>query len=144
MSTNNPQNSAAYYAKRDYAGVRLIALCLWREARGEVLRYRLAVRGIAHVILNRVADKHWPATVEGVILQPWQFSSFNAKDPNAVKYPSDGSVIWDACLEIAANPGDDPTGGANHYESCMPVTMPAWADPAKITLKAGPFRFYRL
>ena len=131
----------------------LLALCLWREARGQSAA---CMAGIAAVIRNRAEDpkKRWPRTVSGVILEPRQFSSFNAGDPNAVKFPNNaygGSGVYDwaawlqAC-DVATVPFTaDPTQGATNYESLPPdAEKPAWCDPAKLTTTIGPFRFYRL
>jgi hypothetical protein len=89
-----------------------------------------------------------------VVLQPWAFSSFNASDPNAVKFPNDGSpgADWNAWVEIlqmADNPGDDPTGGAVFYESFTLEELDAarakdpWFAPEKMTVQLGLIRFYR-
>lgn len=125
----------------------LACIALWREARGQSLA---AMRAIWWVIQNRATDpaKRWPRTIAAVILQPFQFSSFNHDDPNATKFPSPGNPAdWQAFLNAQAAvsaPGDDPTSGANSYESEPPDKLPKWADAAKITLTEGPFRFYRL
>ena len=126
----------------------LSALCLWREARGSSLP---ALTAIYHVILNRVADPahRWPRTIPGAILQPYQFSSFLKSDPNVTKFPiDDGSADWkawlDCCLAVSTLIGGDPTRGATNYESCAPDALPPWADPSKLTVTIGPFRFYRL
>lgn len=125
------------------------ALCLWREARGQT---KTALNAIWWVIQNRAHDatKRWPKTIAGVVLQKMQFSSFNTGDPNAVKFPVESAGAdwgaWQDCTLVTSNPlGGDPTNGANHYESLRPEDpKPAWADPEKITLRVGPFRFYRL
>ena len=69
----------------------ILALAVWREARGETPVGKLLV---AQTIENRVQDRRWPATYEDVITQPWQFSAFNKGDPNATLFPTK-----------AANPG---------------------------------------
>ena len=117
----------------------LLALCLWREARGESIEAR---RAVLHVILNRMAARNEAAAQ--VILAPKQFSSFNANDPNALKFPMPDDHEWFECCCIVDHPGDDITGGASNYESCAPDHLPSWADPAKQTATVGAFRFYRL
>ncbi len=123
----------------NYAGI-LTAICIWREARGES---SLAQRGVWHVINNRAADKRWPNTAPQVILQPKQFSSFNEGDPNAVKWPMPLDPSWLRVCNVVDEPGDDPTAGANHYHSAMPV-LPSWAEPLKLTCHLGGFSFYKL
>ncbi len=135
----------------------LAALCLWREGRGSTVT---AINGIWHVIQNRTTDtkKRWPRTISGVILEHAQFSSFSAGDPNAVKFPVEpatglpgslSSPDWKAfqdCMAVVQTVlAADSTNGANCYESLPPeATKPAWADPDKITVTIGPFRFYKL
>lgn len=134
----------------------LTALMLWREARGQSQPAKTA---ILSVVRNRVTDakNRWPKSLIGVILQPKQFSSFNAGDPNASKFPQPSSdpnkanpadwLAWLDCVEVVANVlGGDSTNGANHYESCdaAGIPRPGWADPAKMTVVIGPFRFYKL
>jgi len=117
----------------------LLALCLWREARGQSNAARLA---ILHVVLNRCAE-HGQVPAQ-VILANHQFSSFNATDPNVSKFPSPTDPIWIQCCADVDNPGEDPTGGAQNYESCDPHKLPAWADLTKMTTMIAPFRFYKL
>jgi spore germination cell wall hydrolase CwlJ-like protein len=125
----------------------LISLCLWREARGSSAQ---AMTGVMHVILNRAKDNQnrWPKDIHKVILQKLQFSSFNRDDPNSSKFPiDDGGADWKAwkqAEEVAFRSlGDDPTRGANHYHSEMPIP-PKWANPDKLTVEIGPFSFYKL
>lgn len=122
----------------------LMALCLWREARGQSDD---AKRGVLHVILNRAAARFRGSDPASVILWPYQFSSFNVKDPNAALIPTPINPYvwksWLACCAIVDAPGDDPTGGALMYESEPLAMRPDWATPDKQTAEIGPFRFYR-
>lgn len=62
----------------------MLALVLWREARGEVKTAGIdALRAVAHVIKNRVEATHLPDTWDDVITARWQFSSINASWPIA-------------------------------------------------------------
>jgi N-acetylmuramoyl-L-alanine amidase len=126
----------------------LRSLCLWREARGTS---REALTAINAVIQNRMEDAkgRWPKTATEVILQPLQFSSFNPGDPNATKLPNPKQpgdwIAWGLCVAIASAPLEsDPTGGATNYHSLPAGSLPAWADPQKLTAKIGAFRFYKL
>jgi len=126
----------------------ICSLCLWREARGAS---QAAKAAILAVIRNRSQDarNRWPKTLLGVILQPLQFSSFNANDPNASKLPNplqavDWLAFQDCMVVVKAPLTADPTQGATNYESCAVGELPAWADPAKLTTTIGPFRFYKL
>lgn len=54
---------------------------IWGEARGEGREGMIAV---AWVILNRASiGGWWGNSIETVCLKPWQFSCWNANDPNA-------------------------------------------------------------
>lgn len=104
----------------------VISLAIWREARGQSYKEKLAV---GQTIENRVRDLRWPETYSSVVLQPWQFSSFNKNDPNATKFPiiehydygpgQDRDVLSDcmkAALEVLVSETDF-ANGANHYHA---------------------------
>jgi hypothetical protein len=128
----------------------LAAICVWREARGQSQDAR---RGIWHVLRNRVGNPMFRPSLVRVVLQPWQFSSFNATDPNVTKFPNEATgldwVAWQEILDIAANPGDDPTGGAVYYESFNLEQLDdirskdSWFAADKMTVQIGAVRFYR-
>lgn len=119
----------------------LLALCIWREARGETPRGR---RLVGQVIVNRVCDKRWPNTVEGVILQPWQFSSFNKNDPNVALYPTSTDPSWPDCVAAADAVLDEAAifTNANHYH--VAGLDPAWRDARKVVAVEGHHVFYAL
>src|ERR1700756_421568 len=88
------QMTDTYY---DYNDEDLMALCVWREARGEGM---LGRRGVAHVIKNRsLSPCWWGKDIRSVILKPRQFSSFNDSDPNSTKFPTQDERDW---VEIKA------------------------------------------
>jgi N-acetylmuramoyl-L-alanine amidase len=119
----------------------LLALCVWREARGETQRGR---RLVAQVIKNRVGDKRWPRDYVSVILQPMQFSSFNANDPNAVQFPRVDDPQWPSCVMAADDvfSAVEPFTTANHYH--VIGLSPAWRDDAKVVATEGHHVFYCL
>lgn len=133
----------------DY-GSMLAALCIWRESRGEGLE---AKRGVFHVLNNRVKASGFPKDLTSVVLQPWQFSSFNANDPNATKFPRPNDpgawVAWKDSCEVVETPGEDPTGGAVFYESFPPDLLDGlrvgkpWFKAELMTVQIGKIRFYR-
>lgn len=121
----------------------LLALCIWREARGEGA---LGKRGVAHVICNRVAaNKFFGHDVQSVILKPYQFSSFNDNDPNADKWPADSDPSWldsqAAAKQVLSWNDPDLTAGALYYFS-PPLTAPpsAWGSVG-VTLVTGNLTF---
>jgi len=119
----------------------LCALCIWREARGEGV---LGKRGVGHVIKNR-SLQGFGYTIPHVILKPYQFSSFNANDPNSEKWPADTDHSWLDCQQTAQEVLEgndfDITDGATFYFS-PPLTEPphAWG-PVDVVLKVGNLTF---
>jgi len=131
-------DDAAYISRR-----YILALATYREARGESL---FGKQCVAQVIENRVQDDRWPQTYDSVILQPWQFSSFNASDPNSKLFPPTSySDAWGQCWEVAGKVLDedsDITEGCNHYFADY-IKMPKWAEKMTHVLTVGKHKFYR-
>lgn len=118
----------------------LLALCVWREARGESSEGK---RAVAWVIRNRVRDPRWPNRVGDVVLQPRQFSAFNSDDPNASKLPKPSAKDWLECCEAADSDLPDPTGGATNYHAADGQSRD-WAQEDKFTVQIGQHRFFKL
>lgn len=122
----------------------LTALCIWREARGEPLD---AKKGVAWVIRNRTLRPGWWGTDwTTVVLQPYQFSSFNRDDPNAVKWPAKSDLSWSECLTAAREAWEalnpDPTNGSTHYYDDS-IKAPAWTSKMTATVKIGKLNFFK-
>lgn len=133
---------------KDFARLYVLALAIWREARGETFRGKLLV---GTVIKNRVEDVRWPVTYEGVITQRWQFSAFNPNDPNAVMYPRTGILshpsedsAWLGCVQAAdiVLSSREKATRANHYHST--AVMPGWHDESKVVDREGAHIFLEL
>jgi spore germination cell wall hydrolase CwlJ-like protein len=127
----------------DLSDVDLMALCCWREARGEG---PMGKRGVCHTILNRVnARSFFGHDIQSVILKKYQFSSFNATDPNVDKWPAETDPSWmdsQAAAQQVLNWNDpDLTAGALYYFS-PPLTAPprAWGSVG-VTLVVGNLTF---
>ena len=125
---------------------QLLALCLWRESRGESIAAKL---GVAWVILNRTRmapAQGFKHSIAENILHPGAFSSFLQGDPNATKYPQIGDPSWGDCLSVAEAMGlSDPTFGACFYFS-PPLTEPPvhqWG-PVERTAVIGHLQFYKV
>lgn len=120
----------------------LLALCVYRESRGESL---FGQQLVAKVILNRANDVHqrWPRTIRDVILQPMQFSSFNPSDSNVSVYPHDDDV-WKRCVAAAdvVLAGGLSEVGANHYHTLD--VHPAWSNGITPDITEGHHVFYEL
>lgn len=120
---------------------------VYGEARGEDYSGREAV---VNVILNRVNDpRRWPDSVAFVCSQPWQFSCWNADDPNLEKVqnfqPGENiNLVDDVAFAVnyISGGGKDITRGANHYHT-HGVT-PYWSEGHKPTLAIGNHRFFKL
>ena len=133
----------------DMYSVVLLALCIWREARGELYD---AKTGVAWTIKNRVAKPGWWGhSWVSVILQPWQFSSFNHNDPNSGKFPTEADPSWQDSLDVAYKVFNDaipdPTGGATSYfDKSMDSDPPKWSsDGSNVkTVDLGALHFYKL
>jgi hypothetical protein len=106
----------------------MIALCIWREARGEP---PLGQRAIFHVILNRAKERGRP--VEQVILQPKQFSSFNLGEPNSILFPvprTPDYKVFESICDFITDPemlSYDITFGALNYLRTDAIPKTQWA-----------------
>ena len=106
----------------------LLRMCIWAEARGESVVGRLAV---AWVLRNRALFRE--TSIKTEILRPWQFSSFNANDPNRGKMLTawvddpKGWVAVDVIAELFEQKATiDPTKGASHYYVTAMADPPKW------------------
>ncbi len=139
-----------YTAEQCYE-LALLMLCIWREARGESDEAKL---GVAWTIKNRVALQSWMGkSYVGVILKPFQFSSFNGPDhegrvdANSTKFPiptTDPS--FGPCLMAAKRAYEgtspDPTAGATHYYDDS-IAPPSWTAAGTPTVVLGKLHFYK-
>jgi hypothetical protein len=105
----------------------LLALCVWREARGESLAAKV---GVVDVVRNRckmAPAQGFKPTVRENILKPWAFSSFMVGDPNSAKYPGTGDRSWVDSRTAATHEDPDTVDGAVFYYS-LPLEAPpkAW------------------
>ena len=129
---------------------QLLALCIWREARGELFLVKMCV---GQVIVNRAKVACWwngdTVSIRATILHPFQFSSFNADDPNADKWPEDDSQAWqDSILaqKSAMNQSlADPTDGATYYFDKSISWPSGWGKEADYenTVNLGNMRFFK-
>src|SRR6202012_2771962 len=104
-----------YYLRMAAEDPFLMALCIWREARGEP---QLGWIAVGWVIKNRAAQRK--QTVYKVVTARLQFSSMTApKDPELSLWPDEADATWIAIQAeasgILAGVIPDPTGGAIGY-----------------------------
>ena len=129
----------------------ILARTLWGEARGES---QAGLEACAWTIRNRVFDgkakSWWGEGYAGVCQQPWQFSCWNANDPNApyltgAKPIPSGEYKRAVAVAVAVMAGGvpDPTGGATHYYATTMPKPPTWVKGATLTLTLGRHLFYK-
>jgi N-acetylmuramoyl-L-alanine amidase len=118
---------------------------IWGEARGESF---LGKEAVGQVILNR-AKKH-NMTISEVCHQPWQFSCWNASDPNRtllinpnmdISQQKYFDCIW-ASYEVLSGASPDLTKGATHYHTQDMETFPAWTQGKSPCYVEGRHLFY--
>lgn len=101
-----------------------MALCLWREARGEL---SIGMRAVGHVISNRVGAPGFGKTLHDVIYGKNQFSSMSiSTDPEFNLQPPPGDQQFAYCKTICplilSGEDDDLTYGAHYYENAKTAT----------------------
>jgi hypothetical protein len=127
------------------AELRCLALNVYWEARSETPLGRLAV---ASVTLNRVANRNFPDTVCGVVLQGQeqglhrcQFSwvcDRRGNEPGDDAAWRDAELVAFAALFLSL---PDPTRGALWYHA--DYVSPPWADSMAQAMRIGRHLFYR-
>lgn len=123
----------------------LLALVMWREARGESAAGMIAV---GCCIRNRAHD--WGQTIVHAIVGANQFSSMTIKgDANTVLYPPENDAVFDLARDIVEGIQTDTTGGAHYYANEQAVTSEWYVthvinDPAHpVTVQIGRHTFRR-
>ena len=126
----------------------ILARTVWGEARGDG---RLGMSAVACCILNRAAHpRWWGRDVLGVCLQPWQFSCWNADDPNLPKMRAvDGSdpqfaIAQDIARTALQGGLADLTEGADSYYDILMPQAPIWAARATPTVTILHHRYMRV
>lgn len=126
----------------------VLARTLWGEARNQTDG---GIKAVACVILNRAKDPGWwGKDILSVCLKPYQFSCWNANDPNLPKMKAVTAEDkgFAKCLQIAhlAVGGAliDITYGATHYYARHMKKPPKWAIGEKPTATIGDHIFYKI
>jgi len=101
---------------------------------------------VASVIVNRVNSSRYPDSVVGVVLQEWQFSTWNPTDSNRLKIltVTDSDPLFAQALQIAGQAISgalpDTTYGSLHYHAAG--VTPNWMDESKRVAIIGHHYFY--
>jgi N-acetylmuramoyl-L-alanine amidase len=108
----------------DDADVHSLALCAWKEARGEGCS---GMRAVMHVIVNRVNSSGFARNVHDVIYGKNQFTSMSvASDPEFNLQPADDDHLFISAVKMAVpilqGQDFDITNGACWYANLANVT----------------------
>ena len=130
---------------KSFTDLFMLALAIYREARGEEMSAKIAV-GCA--IRNRVQHPAWYGRDWfDCITKPYQFSSFNIGEPNSIIFGSPTDLAWKQSIDAAPRvmQGEpDPTGGATFYfDRSLDKNPPKWASLYLHTVDIRAFHFYK-
>jgi len=124
----------------------VLALVVWREARGEG---ELGMRAVACSIRNRVrCPAWWGRDYAEVVTKKWQYSAMTAPgDSQLVKFPAGNDREFAQALMIAhailTGSVDNPVLGADsYYDDSIPA--PKWATAETFVRKVGRLNFHNL
>lgn len=127
------------------AEIDILARTIWGEARNQ---QRRGMEAVAQVILNRVAARRWPNDIVGVVKQAFQFSVWNARDPNRPKMLAvttrDAQFRLAMQVARAAVEGTltNHVGKSDHYHTAR--VNPAWSRGKTPTVIIGDHKFFTL
>lgn len=134
----------------DFVDAHWMALTMWGEARQEG---EAGMRAVGHVIANRRrAGMHGAAYVTDTVGRAFQFSCWNAGDPNRAKLLDIDRLApggadyrsWRLARrladEIMAGRSADPTRGALYYHSI--AVAPAWSAGLAPVRRIGSHLFF--
>lgn len=145
------QKAAADLVKNTH--IDTLARTMWGEARGQGAR---GMQAVANVVMNRLKAaqgsaakaRQFGATVSEICKKPWQFSAWNANDPNLEKLlavttaNADFRVALDLARQAVEGRLPDITGGADHYHANY--VKPSWSVGATPVAVVGVHEFYKL
>lgn len=125
--------------------IDVAARTVWGEARGEAWAGKVA---IAWVLKNRTQDsrKRYGGSLADVCQKPYQFSAWNADDPNRPKMlaVTDADAMFRDCLAAVAwaidGAAPDPTHGAMHYQ--VTGTNAPWSVGRTPVVTIGAHQFF--
>jgi len=134
-----------------YYEIALLALTLWREARGESYEVKIAV---AHTVKNRLDHPGWWGNDWiSVLTKKWQYSSLtDPNDKQLTTWPKSDDASFEECLAIAERVitkfHNSPLKGIDSYydDSLQGDKIPKWAKehPERFVGKLGRLNFYNM
>lgn len=135
----------------NYYEITLLALTLWREARGESTDAKIAV---AHTVKNRIDNPGWWGNDWiSVLTKKWQYSSLtDPNDKQLTTWPKADDHVFEECLSIAEmvvrGVYNSPLKGIDSYydDSLQGDLRPKWAKehPERFVGKIGRLNFYNM
>jgi hypothetical protein len=135
----------------NYYEIVLLALTIYREARGEEQEAQIAV---AHTVMNRVSRPTWWGTdIISVLTKKWQYSSLtDPHDKQLTTWPKADDAAFEDCLSLAEmvvrGVYNSPLKGIDSYydDSLQGDLRPKWANehPERFVGKIGALNFYNL
>lgn len=134
--------------------IQILARTIYGEARGEYNKVSGgigALIAIANVVMNRVKQRTWyGTTIREVCQKPWQFSCWNANDPNFSLLQAEiiSDPMFEVCLQVAEKvihgTWPDLTKGSDHYYATSLKIPPRWAAGRKPKCQIGQHLFFDL
>lgn len=134
-----------------YYEITLLALTLWREARGEPYEAKIAV---AHTVKNRLDHPGWWGNDWiSVLTKKWQYSSLtDPNDKQLTTWPKADDNTFEECLTIAerviTGMHNSPLKGIDSYydDSLQGDARPKWAKehPERFVGKIGKLNFFNM
>lgn len=134
--------------------IQILARTIYGEARGEYKKVNgglSALIAVANVVINRTKQKNrFGRTVTEVCQKPWQFSCWNANDPNfpLIKQDIIMDHVFEVCLMIAGKvineEWPDLTKGCDHYYAVSLQKPPYWAQGKTPKCQIGQHLFFDL
>lgn len=131
-----------------------MARTIFGEARGEwaaMHKQHTPLIAIGCVVLNRVFSRKYGASVQDVCQSPYQFSCWNATDPNKsiIQNVTPKDPVFVLCQKIAHDLlqgiiTHDPTHKSTHYHHQNLRPLPHWAEPEFQQAHIGHHIFYKL
>lgn len=117
----------------------ILAEAAYYEARGES---DAGVVSVLHTILNRVAHKAWPDSVQGVVYKPKHFSythdgSMNHGMKNKKQVARMNVLAYDVLHGLVGS----PVGDSTHYHTIK--VNPYWVSDVSYVADVGNHKFYR-
>lgn len=117
----------------------ILAEAAYYEARGES---DIGIVSVLHTILNRVAHKAWPDSVQGVVYKPKHFSyTHDGSMKQGMKDKKQVERIRVLAYDVLHGLIESPLGGVTHYHTV--TSNPYWVHDVEYVAHVGSHIFYK-